>query len=80
MAWVLDGKCWDPMCSHRIPVSTQQFPCLQVPRAVGAQTMARSLHGTIWVPMGASGPFWEQSWELCFFRVTTVLPLMLVEI
>ena len=57
-----------PIASQSIPLCTQQFPCLQVPRAVGRHGMAWSLHGRVREPMGVSGSSWEQSWEQCFLR------------
>ena len=75
------GARWEVMgshvllASHSIPLCTQQFPCLQVPRAVGGHGMAWSLHGRVWEPMGVSGSSWELSWEQCFLRVGGVLDI-----
>ena len=68
-----DGIPCAPIASHSIPLCTQQFPCLQVPRAVGGHGMAWSLHGRVWEPMGVYGSSWEQSWEQCFLRVLGVV-------
>ena len=63
-----DGIPCAPIASHSIPLCTQQFPCLQVSRAVGGHGMAWSLHGRVWEPLGVYGSSWEQSWEQCFLR------------
>ena len=55
-----DGTPCAPIPSHSIPQCIQQFPCLQVPQAVGGHGMAWLLHGTVWAPMGVYGPSWEQ--------------------
>ena len=67
-----DGIPYAPIASHSIPLCTQQFPCQQVPRAVGGHGMAWSLHGRVWEPMGVYGSSWEQSWEQCFLRVNCI--------
>ena len=64
-----DGIPCAPIASHSIPLCTQQFPCLQVPWAVGGHGMVWSLHGRVWEPMGVYGSSWEQSWEHCVLRV-----------
>ena len=71
-----DGIPCAPIASHSIPLCTQQFPCLQVPRAVGGHGMAWSLPGRVWEPMGVYGSSWEQSWEQCFLRVDVMLVVM----
>ena len=67
-----DGIPCAPIASHSIPLCTQHFSCLQVPRAVGGHGMAWSLHGRVWESMGVYGSSWEQSWEQCFLRVDVI--------